>query len=502
MQRLEQPSALPELDTDTWEVVASKLSVQHMWSAFATSTSLREAVLRAIQTRTGLNAEQARVYAAVALCGRSTFLEGGAGVGKSHTLRVAVRGAKECLGRVDDPDCAAMVCFMGAVAVRGRPEPPSEYATSTIHAFLNVRDGVVAAGSSCVRMRDPPVDEEGEVVELNDDEQGVSRLVAYLGNREVEKLRKLDLLIVEEVSMVSAELFSLLDESLRCARGSNRPFGGCSVLACGDYFQLAPILSEAELARNGGRCFAFEAEAWRALAPMRLTTIVRQKDAAFAAVLNRMRTGRHTAADVAWFNANAGRCDSALPASFSERAAFNSNAKCDARNALMLARSQGQSFTLRPERYCRYLVHDGNVVTYRRVHDDQITDRVVYASTGRTEQVNIVKIGARVALKKNIYEHADGKRRLVAANGMLGRVEGVDLDANGEVETVSVLLDDTEETVEVPRVPYVRKQRWTLPAPHNSELRCAVQSVVKMHPLKASPVAGVARNTRPQEAAH
>ncbi len=59
-------------------------------------------------------------------------------------------------------------------------------------------------------------------------------------------LKKLELLIIDEVSMVRAPMLDAISQTLKIHRGNDEPFGGVSVLACGDLFQLPPVIKEYE----------------------------------------------------------------------------------------------------------------------------------------------------------------------------------------------------------------------------------------------------------------
>ena len=59
-------------------------------------------------------------------------------------------------------------------------------------------------------------------------------------------LKKLEVLIIDEVSMVRAPMLDAISHTLKIHRGNDEPFGGVSVLACGDLFQLPPVVKEYE----------------------------------------------------------------------------------------------------------------------------------------------------------------------------------------------------------------------------------------------------------------
>jgi len=99
-------------------------------------------------------------------------------------------------------------------------------------------------------------------------------------------------LVVDEISMLDANLFSALELIGRSVRGGAQPFGGLQVIACGDFFQLPPV----QLQYSG---FSFQSAAWGAsrMTTCCLTQVVRQAgDAPFLALLNEVRKGQCSAA--------------------------------------------------------------------------------------------------------------------------------------------------------------------------------------------------------------
>lgn len=104
----------------------------------------------------------------------------------------------------------------------------------------------------------------------------------------------IDVLIVDEVSMMSKKLFDILDEIGRRARKQlDKPFGGIQVVFSGDFYQLPPVGSEDD---PDSGAFCFESEAWNATfdTTVCLTRIFRQDDLAYAKVLNNIRVGKIT----------------------------------------------------------------------------------------------------------------------------------------------------------------------------------------------------------------
>lgn len=109
----------------------------------------------------------------------------------------------------------------------------------------------------------------------------------------VRKMTNAQVLIIDEISMLSAETLDNVDRILRHVRDNNmtdRPFGGLQVIFVGDFFQLPPI------SKKGPVKFAFEAESWKAANPTvcYLTEQHRQSDQEFLDILTAMRSGTIT----------------------------------------------------------------------------------------------------------------------------------------------------------------------------------------------------------------
>ena len=109
-------------------------------------------------------------------------------------------------------------------------------------------------------------------------------------------LKELQLLIIDEISMVRADVFDGIDHSLRLARKNDEPFGGVQLCVIGDLFQLPPVVSRDEkefFAQYYRSPFFFCANAYKAarFKMVQFNTIHRQNDAAFIQILNAIRAG-------------------------------------------------------------------------------------------------------------------------------------------------------------------------------------------------------------------
>jgi len=164
---------------------------------------------------------------------QSIFLTGPAGTGKSLTIGMIVRAALKCAQRV------ALTATTGKAAANlAELVPDGVIVPSTLHRFA------------------------GFTPNEYDETVLVERVLAnsFLTYR----WRSTDLLVIDEVSMLSPVLFVLLDRVARKVRGFDEPFGGLVMLLVGDFYQLPPVVTddhERELA--GQSIYCFQTKPWR-----------------------------------------------------------------------------------------------------------------------------------------------------------------------------------------------------------------------------------------------
>ena len=107
-----------------------------------------------------------------------------------------------------------------------------------------------------------------------------------------KNITKAKVLILDEISMISAPPLDMIDRVVKMIRRDGRPFGGLQVVLVGDFFQLPPIMSSQDAQSN--KRFAFASKAWKELnlAICYLHTQHRQDDDDFTLVLNELRKGQ------------------------------------------------------------------------------------------------------------------------------------------------------------------------------------------------------------------
>lgn len=124
----------------------------------------------------------------------------------------------------------------------------------------------------------------------------------------VKLISELELIIIDEISMVRADIIDFVDRVLRVYSGNMRePFGGKQLLFVGDIFQLEPVVTHDTrdiLRLYYKNFFFFNARAFDQinLVAIELRKIYRQSDSDFIALLDRVRINRATAADMARLN--------------------------------------------------------------------------------------------------------------------------------------------------------------------------------------------------------
>ena len=234
-----------------------------------------------------------------------------------------------------------------------------------------------------------------------------------LSRTKLEIIRGLELLIIDEVSMVRADLMDAIDATLRRHRRSSRPFGGVQLLMIGDVHQLAPVVTERErpyMERVYPSPYFFNSKALQRLnyVTIELTTVYRQQDASFVSLLNNVRTGHLDAATLAALNSrvtplNTPTCSAGLRPQWSKHSTLNipiilttHNRQADAINLRHMEALTGECHTFDAD--VRGTFADGAMPV-----DEHLT----------------IKVGERVMLVKN---DSSGEHRYY--NGKLATVTG------------------------------------------------------------------------------
>src|ERR1043166_2105139 len=311
------------------------------------------------------------VFVAAAQAGRNCFLTGMAGTGKSTTLRKFIR---EAVKRVD----VTAPTGVAALNVGGM----------TIHRFCGMLLGPQPGQSN-----------EEYFSFLERDPRG-SILAGF------NRVRRCEVLVIDEISMLPGRQFEFVEYLFRRLRGRDEPFGGCQVIATGDFLQLPPVRK----ADSQSYDWAFLSPAWEAaeFKTVILETVRRQDEPDFVQALAGFRVG-HVWVNVARLLQS--RVRSNPPSSMPRL--FTHNVQVDKWNAFQLSELPGEESVLEAEQS-------------GPEHQREFLTRNLL--TPATLQL---KPGAMVMFTVNKNE--SGQRDPLFVNGQLGEIEKVEVrSANGE----------------------------------------------------------------------
>ena len=222
-----------------------------------------------------------------------------------------------------------------------------------------------------------------------------------LEDKDEELVRNLDMIIIDEVSMVRADVMDHISEKIRLIRNSEEPFGGVQLLLIGDLYQLPPVVTKVDkkILKDyyGSNYFFFNSNAIKKVGfeTVCLNKVYRQNNPEFVDILNRARVGNVSLDDCNKLNA---RCVSDMPKD---------------KKYITLVAQKNQAEEINEEN----LGHVGGVGT---TYKAEITDGFPVELYPTNKELTLKK-GAQVMFIKNDKE---GKY----CNGTLGEVVALGLD--------------------------------------------------------------------------
>ncbi|KKY27895.1 putative mitochondrial dna helicase [Diplodia seriata] len=216
----------------------------------------------------------------------------------------------------------------------------------------------------------------------------------------LKRWKKVQVLIIDEISMIDSTLFDKLDTIARAVRKKDLPFGGIQLVITGDFFQLPPVLQGSD---DGTPRFCFEAEAWKTAVPhtIGLTQIYRQSDPVFAGMLNEIREGRLSPTTIDTFKSLSRPLISPADNAPEPAELFPLRREADAANTRRMRNIKDHVNT--------YHAQDGGTVTDADTRKRLLADCIA-------PEILEIKETAQVMLIKNIDK--------TLVNGSLGRVVG------------------------------------------------------------------------------
>lgn len=361
------------------------------------ASSVLGPVPKRTDTGEALNVQQAQFVQQVKEM-RNVFLTGGAGTGKSFVLKRALE--------VGTPG-------LFVTAMTGTAATLLEMDATTLHSFLGL-------GPINIPKRAFDLHEEVRKF-LSDSER----------NRyAVQRIRMAKQLVVDEVSMMSAGMFQLVNHILCAVRKSPAPFGGLQLILVGDFMQLDPVVKDATdtkqtsllnadeaLQRDLDCDYAFETELFKSmqLDVSHLTIPMRHADdLEFYALCSRVRFGEHTKEDVELLNSRVMAPPENTPTVYSHLHAVAEHNKRE------MAKLPGTPRTFKCDIEVHNCLPNGATVKAKSHSVSAATVKLLsdqLIKSGAFDENLELKVGACVMHRKNIK--AEG-----LCNGTLGVITG------------------------------------------------------------------------------
>lgn len=202
---------------------------------------------------------------------RSLFLTGKAGTGKSTFLRYVSKNTKKK---------HVILAPTGIAAINA--------GGSTLHSFFKLPFHPLLPNDTQYDWRN------------------LKKTLKYTGAQR-KLIREVELIIIDEISMVRADIIDFIDKVLRAYTRNPEPFGGKQLLLVGDIYQLEPVLKDEDrqlLQPFYPSPYFFNAKVWQVMpiVSIELRKVYRQTDDRFIAILDRIRNNTATQADLSALN--------------------------------------------------------------------------------------------------------------------------------------------------------------------------------------------------------
>ena len=337
---------------------------------------------------------------------RSLFLTGKAGTGKSAFLRYISKNTKKK---------HVILAPTGIAAINA--------GGSTLHSFFKLPFHPLL-----------PNDKQYDWRHLKE-------TLKYTGAQR-KLIREVELIIIDEISMVRADIIDFIDKVLRAYTRNPEPFGGKQLLLVGDIYQLEPVLKDEDrqlLQPFYPSAYFFNAKVWQVMpiVSIELRKVYRQTDDNFIAILDRIRNNTATPSDLAALNARVARNTSSTslssissPASSASSASPASSSSPASLEITLAARRDTVDFINEQQ----LAALDGNPSMFKGLIQGNFPE-----SSLPTPMELFLKPGAQVIFIKN-----DKEKRWV--NGTLGTIEYID-----EEEGVIGIITETGQEYDVER---------------------------------------------------
>lgn len=351
--------------------------------------------------------------------GTSVFLTGKAGTGKTTFLKELRRRS---------PKRMIIVAPTGVAAINA--------GGVTIHSFFQLPFGPYIVGQAMERS------------------EGSNRFSHKFSREKINIIRSMDLLVIDEISMVRADLLDAINDMLCRYRDREKPFGGVQLLMIGDLQQLAPVVKEEEwslLQAYYDSPFFFCSRALQTVpyVGIELTHVYRQSDEVFIGLLNKIRDNRADSETLRILNKRY------IPG-------FNPD---DSEGYITLTTHNNQAQQINRRKLEQL---EGREYVYVAEVKDDFPD---YSFP--TDQRLVLKKGAQVMFVKN--DSSPEKRYY---NGKIGRIVAI------SAENILIRCGDEKEAIQVTREEWTNT-KYSIDA-DTQEISETVAGIFKQYPLKTA----------------
>ena len=347
----------------------------------------------------------------------SVFLTGKAGTGKTTFLKTL---------RERTPKRMVVLAPTGVAAINAQGQ--------TIHSFFQLPLGPAVPGMQTGEKK------------------------YQMGKEKKNLIRTLDLLVIDEISMVRCDVLDAVDQELRRYRDRSKPFGGVQLLLIGDLQQLAPVAQEREWALlspyyDTPYFFGSKALAQIQYVTVELKHIYRQQDETFINILGKIRNNRIDDAVLRALNAR--HVANFVPPKNEDWIRLTThNRMANLHNEQMLDALPTQRLTFQAE-----------------IH------RNFPESSYPADETLVLKVGAQVMFIKN-----DPSPSKEYYNGKIGVVEGVEWDEDEEQTFVVVHCKEDGTTIYVPQLVW-ENTKYVIDD-ETKEIREEVEGTFTQYPLR------------------
>lgn len=322
---------------------------------------------------------------------RSLFLTGKAGTGKSTFLRYVSKNTKKK---------HVILAPTGIAAINA--------GGSTLHSFFKLPFHPLLPN------------------DVQYSWKNLKKTLKYNG-AQYKLIREVELIIIDEISMVRADIIDFIDKVLRAYTRNPEPFGGKQLLLVGDIYQLEPVLKDDDrqlLQPFYPSAYFFNAKVWQTMpiVSIELRKVYRQTDDKFIAILDRIRNNTATQHDLQSLNSRV-----ANPSSLSSNSRLSSTSSSSGSPLSITLAARRDTVDFINDQQLDAL--DGEVSMFK----GEIKGNFPESSLPTPMELHL-KPGAQIIFIKN-----DKEKRWV--NGTLGTIEYIDEEGG----VIGVMTEDNEE---------------------------------------------------------